>query len=185
MTESFIFTQYIEDLSLCDDIIEWYHDTERKSPGTSGRNMVRESIKKSTDACLNDNLELLNRYYTELRRVSDAYIEKFKYANYYNPWDIVDATNVQHYKPSEAYYGWHTERCGILPPGGSRHLVYMTYLNDVDDDGETEFYYQDVKFKPKKGLTLIWPADWTHTHRGIPSKTQDKYILTGWYNYTR
>ena len=60
----------------------------------------------------------------------------------------------------------------------------MFYLNDVEDEGETEFYYQKLKVKPKKGLTLIWPADWTHTHRGIPSKTQEKYIATGWYSFT-
>lgn len=145
--------------------------------------MVRESVKKSTDACLNDNLDLLLRYFDELRKVSNSYIEKYTYANYYNAWDIVDSTNVQHYKPEEGYYGWHTERCGFLPPGSSRHLVYLTYLNDVTDDGETEFYYQQLKIQPRKGLTLIWPADWTHTHRGIPSKTQEKYIVTGWYNY--
>jgi hypothetical protein len=33
---------------------------------------------------------------------------------------------------------------------------------------------------PKKGLTLIWPADWTFTHRGVPSPTQEKIITTGW-----
>ena len=37
-----------------------------------------------------------------------------------------------------------------------------------------------IKLKPKKGLTVIWPAEWTHTHRGIASMTQDKYIVTGW-----
>jgi hypothetical protein len=43
----------------------------------------------------------------------------------------------------------------------------MTYLNDVTDGGETGFFYQDVKIKPQKGLTLIWPAIWTHTHKGF------------------
>jgi hypothetical protein len=59
----------------------------------------------------------------------------------------------------------------------------MTYLNDVDDGGETFFYYQDLKIKPKKGLTLIWPVDWTHTHCGIVSPTQTKYIVTGWISF--
>ena len=45
----------------------------------------------------------------------------------------------------------------------------MTYLNDVNDYGETEFYYQKLKIKPEKGKTVIWCADWTHTHRGISS----------------
>ena len=63
-----------------------------------------------------------------------------------------------------------------------RHLVFMTYLNTVDDGG-THFYYQKLKTKAKKGLTLIWSSAWTHTHRGIISKTKEKYILTGWYNF--
>jgi len=61
----------------------------------------------------------------------------------------------------------------------------MTYLNDVDDAGQTEFFYQQVKIKPIKGLTLFWPADWTHTHRGVTSLTQTKYITTGWYSFNR
>ena len=59
----------------------------------------------------------------------------------------------------------------------------MTYLNDVTEGGETEWYYQKLKIKPKKGLTVIWPADWTYQHRGIPSKTHHKYIITGWFSF--
>ena len=58
----------------------------------------------------------------------------------------------------------------------------MTYLNDVTDGGETEWAYQDTKIKPKKGLSVIWPSEFTHMHRGVPSKTQEKYIVTGWFN---
>ena len=62
-------------------------------------------------------------------------------------------------------------------------MVFMTYLNDVTDGGETEFYHQQLKIKPKKGLTVIWPAGYTHVHRGITSNTETKYIATGWYGY--
>jgi hypothetical protein len=57
----------------------------------------------------------------------------------------------------------------------------MTYLNTVNSGGETAFWDQKLKIKPKKGLTLIWPATWTHTHKGYPPKKQNKYILTGWW----
>jgi hypothetical protein len=60
----------------------------------------------------------------------------------------------------------------------------MTYLNTVTDEGETEFYHQKIKIRPEKGLTLIWGSDWTFLHRGIPSKSQEKFIITGWFNYT-
>jgi hypothetical protein len=56
-------------------------------------------------------------------------------------------------------------------------------LNDVHDAGETEFLLQKVKAKPTKGLSLIWPSDWTHTHRGIVSPTEEKYIITGWFDF--
>ena len=59
----------------------------------------------------------------------------------------------------------------------------MTYLNDVNKGGETEFYYQKLKIKPEKGLTLIWSADWTFTHKGHTTLDEDKYIITGWFNF--
>ena len=61
----------------------------------------------------------------------------------------------------------------------------MTYLNDVSDGGETEFMHQNIKVKPQKGLTLIWPADWTFTHRGVASPIETKTIVTGWYHFTQ
>jgi len=29
---------------------------------------------------------------------------------------------------------------------------------------------------------VIWPAYWTHLHKGQISQSQTKYITTGWYN---
>ena len=70
-----------------------------------------------------------------------------------------------------------------MEPGASRHLVFMTYLNDVTDEGGTQFHHQNVTVQPKKGLTLVWPSDWTFMHRGISSQTQEKRIMTGWFNF--
>ena len=64
-----------------------------------------------------------------------------------------------------------------------RLLVWMTYLNDVTDGGETEFPYYGLKIKPEKGKTLIWPAEWTHAHRGCPVGSEAKYIVTGWMHF--
>ena len=36
----------------------------------------------------------------------------------------------------------------------------------------------------KKGNLILWPADFTHPHVGVVSNTQEKYISTGWFNYT-
>ena len=98
-------------------------------------------------------------------------------------WSIIESINVQKYIPGQWYKKWHCERGNPKIKNLTRFLVFMTYLNDVDDEGETEFLYQNIKVKPQKGKTLIWPVDWTHAHKGIPSRTQTKYIVTGWFSF--
>ena len=56
-------------------------------------------------------------------------------------------------------------------------------MNTVNDGGETEWPIQGVKIKPEKGLTVFWPTDWTHMHKGIVSPTEHKYITSGWYEF--
>ena len=63
----------------------------------------------------------------------------------------------------------------------SRAIAWMIYLNDVEEGGETEFLYQQKRFKPTGNTALLWPGSWTHIHRGNPPLSGDKYILTGWY----
>jgi len=56
----------------------------------------------------------------------------------------------------------------------------MLYLNTVSEGGETEFLYLHRRIKPLQGRLLIFPASFTHTHRGNPPLSGDKYILTSW-----
>lgn len=80
---------------------------------------------------------------------------------------------------SGGYSVWHIEQS----PGyqANRLLVWSIYLNDVENGGETEFLYQQRKIKPKTGTLVIWPAGVTHPHRGNPPYSNDKFILTGWF----
>ena len=60
----------------------------------------------------------------------------------------------------------------------------MTYLNDIEQEGATEFLHYGVKINPREGRTLIWPSEWTHVHRGIPTSSKEKYIITGWIKFS-
>jgi len=55
----------------------------------------------------------------------------------------------------------------------------MTYLSD-NPDGGTEWMYQDKYVSAVKGKTVIWPAEWTHTHRGVIDEEKEKTLITGW-----
>ena len=58
----------------------------------------------------------------------------------------------------------------------------MTYLNDDFEGGGTFFSHYDLKITPITGKTLIWPAEWTHAHRGEIVTKGSKFIITGWLN---
>jgi len=94
---------------------------------------------------------------------------------------VTESPAIQHYRPGGGFKMPHFERGGYAT--ATRMLVWMTYLNDVTDGGGTHFVYQKHTFEAKKGRTLIWPSDFTHTHAGVVSPNQHKYIITGWMNF--
>lgn len=189
--KSFILDYQIDDPSICDDLVYHFQTSERKRPGTtftpSGEIIIDKNFKDSVDVPIypDDQNEIFGRYVGELQKAVDHYISAYPECNLASPWQITETVAIQYYPPGGGYKTYHAERCVPDFPQTTRHLVWMTYLNDVTDSGETEFYFQKIKVKPKKGLTIIWPADWTHTHRGIPSLTEEKYIITGWFNFVK
>jgi hypothetical protein len=96
--------------------------------------------------------------------------------------------NAQKYQKQQGGYPyWHSEVYPQSKGADALHriLLFMFYLNDVDEGGETEFYYQDVSIKPRKGTMVIAPAYFTHTHRGNVPISNDKYILTSWVQFNQ
>jgi len=77
------------------------------------------------------------------------------------------------------YHGWHCET--MTGDSARRLIVWSIYLNDVEEGGETEFLYQSKRVKARKGNLVLFPASYTHTHRGNPPLSNEKYILTGWF----
>ena len=182
--DNFICGWYI-DKNKCNDLIEYHKLTKIKWEGRiakgGGFTIVDKSTKESVDCQVLDETLRLD-YFSQLQMCVDAYTKKYPESDTGAPWRVVESENLQYYPPGGGFKIFHCERMNGTPRICRRYLVFMTYLNDVTDAGETEFLYQKIKVKPEKGLTLIWPAEWTHTHRGIPSPSQEKYIITGWFS---
>jgi len=180
---NFISGWYINNDSLCNNLINYFETNPNKFKGKIGsKGEVKISEKDSTDLSIKDfQVPIIKEYLTHLYFVIKEYQKQYIYSNIgQSSWSL-KPFNIQRYLPNEGFHIWHTERQSV---GSSlRHLTFMTYLNNVNDGGETEFFYQNLKIKPEKGLTLIWGTDWTFTHRGVPSKTETKYITTGHYHY--
>ena len=96
--------------------------------------------------------------------------------------------NLQKYlQGTGGYHQWHSE---IYPRNDEceslhRVLLFMFFLNSVDDGGETEFFHQDTKIQPQTGRMVIAPAGFTHTHKGNVPNSDDKYIVTSWIMFQR
>ena len=78
------------------------------------------------------------------------------------------------------YHKWHFEQTN--QETARRVFAWMIYLNDVEEGGETEFLYYNKRIKPEAGTVVFFPASYTHTHRGNPPISNDKYIATGWFS---
>jgi hypothetical protein len=99
-----------------------------------------------------------------------------------------DNINFQRYtKARDGYHHWHSEHYPHPddPSQRSLHrvLLWLIYLNDVEQGGETEFFYQQAKVKPTKGSLILAPCTFTHTHRGQVPLSGDKYVLASWLLY--
>ena len=81
----------------------------------------------------------------------------------------------------DQYAMWHSE-AGELS-NCDRAMAWMIYLNDDFKGGETEFKFQKHREKPETGKLVIWPASFTHTHRGGMILEGVKHIATGWVHY--
>ncbi len=60
----------------------------------------------------------------------------------------------------------------------SRYLVFLWYLNDVAEGGETEFPDLGVKVSARAGRLLIFPPYWMFQHAGLKPISNDKYIVS-------
>tara|TARA_E500000318_G_scaffold84889_1_gene80765 strand:+ start:143 stop:697 length:555 start_codon:yes stop_codon:yes gene_type:complete len=181
MNEDFIHEFYISDY-ICQGLIDYHQQNkEYRHKGTtispSGESLIDKNVKESVDVTFfnGSSNPIVNAYFDELSKALTDYVKKYNIGNY----KTFIQNLIQYYPPGGGYKRYHYERCSNDTL--DRGLVYMTYLNDVNDEGGTEFKYQKTIFKARKGFSLIWPSDFTHTHRGIVSPTQEKYIATGWF----
>ena len=181
--ESFIAGFYISE-KICDDLIDYFKENHIDAgPGVIGGNeggVVNPDIKDSTDLSVtpHEDNAIITEYISALRSALSIYQEKYKMLTHISRFTLTSNWNMQYYKAGQGYKNWHCERGS----NNKRLLVWMTYLNDVPGGG-TEFLYQKITSPAKKGLTMFWPTDFTHTHRGQISKDHEKYITTGWLEY--
>ena len=123
----------------------------------------------------------VNAYFNFLHKCVNCYLKR--YSIRFNGTIFNDEFKIHKVRKSEGYHGWHYER--MDSSALDRLLAYMTYLEVPKGGGETEFLHQSLRIDPIVGRTLIWPAGFTHMHRGNPPLDGEKMYITGWFCASR
>jgi len=173
----------------CDDVISYFE--QMKESGFSGSRQQwgkdpkhfkdDQSVNTSFEdtVCFNNTKEINRSFIDRFFSLTDEYVGDFSILAETQPQPQVFTNKIQKTEVGGGYHVWHCEDLGGKQYSG-RVLTYILYLNDVEEGGETEFLYYPRRIKPKTGTLLLFPAGFTHTHRGNPPISNTKYIQTGW-----
>ena len=182
-------------LEECKSLIDFYENNKKyHTTGSVNLDLVDCEDKKGMEYKKNimyisrDEMCSQSQYFSALNMVLRNHVNQYKreypFLNKVKLWNLASNFKIKKYLPNEAISFTHCENSGYEDGEMERRLIaWMFYLNDVTDGGETEFPIQCKKFAPRGGDVLIWPAYWTHPHHGLPSPSQIKYIVSGWFTY--
>ena len=183
----FIGCWNLQNNSLCNEIVQLFENNKNlQKPGVSGMGMDPK-IKKTIDISIHPNdlekpkFEILKQYMNELHKCFLDYQKQWPFLKSVLKSVYIPSFNIQKYSRGDHFAALHSERTSL--DSLHRLFAWMTYLNDVDDGGQTNFSHYGIKVKPEISKTLIWPAEWTHAHTGEILKSGKKYIVTGWMHF--
>jgi len=176
----------------CDHVIEEFDRLIELGCGTNRVTADGSLPHKKNDIAINasiknmslspfDGIRPVDMFFNGLQRCYDHYTKEFSTLVDGNSIHA-DCAKMQKTVPGGGYHIWHHEQNS--GPTAGRVMVYMLYLNTLGDDGagETEFLYQQRRIKPTANTMILWPAAYTHVHRGnVVHGDKNKYVITGWF----
>ena len=174
----------------CEVIMRYFEEMKKLNLVFDRQNLKDgHAHEKQDETCF--PMELDEFYIDKTHPTLKLFFDKFWpcYEDYVKKYSVL-ATSVKHGSLGirvqktpigGGYHPWHYENDGRL--SSSRVIAFMLYLNTVTIGGETEFLYQHKRVNPAQGRVVIWPAGFTHTHRGNPPLSNEKYIITGWLEW--
>jgi len=174
----------VYDSKFCDSIIksfDYYQDIDavfcednQFENSNAGRFDWALDLAEMNPAMKDNQSQLLNE---TLKPCFDEYVNVFGHLKTIPMYSL--SQKIQKTPAGGGYHVWHDENSNL--EHANRCLVWMIYLNDDYQGGETEFLYYKKRIQPEKGKLLIWPAGMTHCHRGGLVLEGTKYIATGWF----
>lgn len=167
--------------ALCERMIESFETLQRfQRPNGEGRRIgLEESRWTELDiGPLSDDgfrAMLLENMHAHLAR----YVETLGLTIPLPPTEHTSELIIKRYRPGgEDRFQPHFDSLGEV---SNRYLVFLWYLNDVAEGGETTFVDLELDVKPETGRLLVFPPYWMFQHAGRAPVSNDKYILSTYF----
>ena len=159
----------------CKQLIDDF-EIEEKQKGPVTEITIRDNTFYYEGITIDPTIQFWTQY---LQQSLEEYKKEHTFLGYGDCgcWVVDPVANIQKYKPNQYYKGEH---CDQTPMNPNRVLVWMIYLNTINKGGGTTWPQQEFTTKARAGDLYIWPAGWTHSHKGIVAPEEEKYIITGW-----
>ncbi len=174
----------------CQEIIDYYERLENLNLSYSRQDLRDAPAHVKSDRSIFP-LERLTKDFTSSEKFLSVFLEKFWicYEQYTRHFSCLGESGNQYIRniriqktlPGQGYHIWHYEQDNR--ERANRICAWGLYLNTVEQGGETEWLYQSLRVPAQQGSLVIWPAAYTHVHRGNPPLSNEKYLMTGWVEY--
>ena len=161
----------------CNKVIE-YFETNNLNTSLRPKTSNTGAVIRDTSIEL-DDANLIKEFTNSFQNCLNLYT--YEYPHMTQPISLRDY-KIQKTLPTQGFHPYHVEYGWTSESMMYRIGVYTVYLNDVTEGGETEFLYQLKRIPPQKGTICVFPAAYTHVHRGNTPFSGEKYIMTGWLN---
>jgi len=165
----------------CQQIINYICDLEKNSllideSKATNMNVIHHTFNTADDYTHPINTFSLNNIYYKIQNCIKHYCSQYSVLE--NNKFLVNCFKFKKIPENGGFFDWHCEQNNAQ--NIYRTLVIQIYLNDNFKNGETEFKYLNKKISPEVGKVLIYPAAYTHTHKGNPPLGGTKYLVSTW-----
>ena len=178
----FIYCESVLPKESCDSLVRYFEDNKQLAgAGLMGEDIPIGSLEIYLQPRDQDDYFGLGK---SVSKCIDSYSKIYPLVNTnVGDWTTFHTCQFAKFEANEYYSHIHCENSSRSVNIADRCFAWMIYLNTIKDGGGTEFIHQNFTTNPIAGDMYIWPAGWTHMHRGVNAPNENKYTITGWCNY--
>ena len=167
---------------ICNAIVTRFEHDPRRQPSKTAAG-VREAARSGTQIDMAGHPDWAELKKTVTARTVEClhdYAKRFSSIEFIVTKEeiFLSPPVVERVDPGQGF-DWHIDS----GPLGThrRFLSALTYLNNIEKGGLTEFPLQHMALKPKQGTIVLFAPYWLFPHRGVPPMQETKYKMTAYF----